>query len=67
MAISGKKRRQVLNAISGAALEVLDTVAPEWKDGAPETWERHTREKFDLITEVEVKVSRAVERMLLEG
>lgn len=65
MAISGKKRRQVLNAISGATLEVLDAVAPEWKDGTPETWDRETKEKFDLITEMEVKVCRAVERVLL--
>lgn len=64
MAISGKKRRQVLNAVSVATLEVLDAVAPMWKEGTPETWDKETKEKFDLVSEVEVKVSRAVERAL---
>lgn len=64
MAISGKKRRQILNAISVATLEVLDAAAPEWTEGTPETWSKDTKAKFDLVSELEVKVSRAVERVL---
>ena len=60
MAVSKKKRLQALNAISAAAIEVLDEFVPQWNDGAPDNWDAATRANFDLIGEVERRATRKV-------
>lgn len=60
MAVSRKKRTQALNAISAAVLEILNEHVPEWNNGAPDNWDAGTREKFDLLTEVERRATRKV-------
>lgn len=64
MAVSKKKRTQALNAISAAVMETLNEHVPGWNDGAPDTWDARTREKFDMLTEVERLAARKVNDVL---
>jgi len=48
-AVSNKKRKQVKEALSQAAYDMLCDLAPESLDHAPESWEPETRRVFDLL------------------
>jgi hypothetical protein len=63
--ISNKSRKEILDAISAGCFDAIEEHIPEWKDGTPETWHEETKEKFDLIGDVEHKINKKLDTVLL--
>lgn len=64
MAMSNKKRRQILDALSAAAMEMLNEHCPAHKEGPPETWPEDEKKLWDVISEVEDRATKKIECVL---
>ena len=65
MAVSNRKRRQVKEALSKEAYEILRELAPESLEHAPESWEPETRRIFDLVMNFQTKAGIAIDAVLI--
>ena len=70
MKISRKRRQMILDAVSDAMLETmkeqLSSDEREELEHPPETWSSGTKEKFDLLSELEYRTCFKIEKVLDE-
>lgn len=66
MAISKKKRQELLDAIRLVSDEILKDYAPETLEHAPESWNPESRNIFDIVSLFEMKACDNVIKVLTE-
>lgn len=64
MKVTLKFRRQLREAIVSEMCALIDIHCPEVQDNPPEVWDDDTRRRFDLITEVEGAMTKAIDKVL---
>lgn len=64
MKVTNKLRKAIQEAILAGMCEMIDRHCPEIKNNPPDTWDEDTRRRFDLITDVEAAMSKAVNKVL---
>jgi len=64
MKITNKLRLAISDAITNATMEAYDYHCSEVKDNPPDTWDEDTRRRWDLIGDVEARISKAVKQVV---
>lgn len=64
MKISNKLRNKILNGISAATMAALDHYCDFHKEGPPDTWTDEQKRLFDLINDMEHRISRKVDGVM---